>query len=137
LSIPKNEACKELGHIAYSWIQSWFWYVETLTEFEVSLQSFWTWLDTTDDVQEEFSVPKLKIRDFVTKSLLPKREYWLRCYRLSQLSFDAKTTSVVEGQNSALKDGTVKAASNFSLQKATEVSNASWREVSMLRLLLF
>ena len=42
LSIPKNEACKELGQVAYSCIQSWFWYVETLTEFEVSLQSFWT-----------------------------------------------------------------------------------------------
>ena len=84
LSIPKNEACKELGNIAYGWIQSWFWYIEILIEFDVSLQSFWTWEDTTHDVQEEFSVPKLKIRDFILVEML-----WV-----SKLIFEAKTTPV-------------------------------------------
>ena len=52
------------------------------------------------------------------KSLLPKREYLSRSTRIDQLSLDAKTTSVIESQNSALKQGTLRVTPNFSITKS-------------------
>jgi hypothetical protein len=120
-SIPDDADSERLGKTAYNWIQTWFWSIESNDEFDHSLKHFWKWLQMTDDSFPSFTSAKLAIRDFVMKSLLPKREYWLRSLRIKQLSFDAKTTSVVEGQNVSIKKGCAAVAPNCSLAKATDI----------------
>ena len=78
--IPEDDKSQWFGNTAYKWIQSWFWYIDTIEEFEKSLTKFRKWLEATDDNNDTFSISKNKVRDFVTKSLLPKRDFWCDRY---------------------------------------------------------
>ena len=119
--IPADPISEALAKVAYEWIQSWFWSVDSLEEFTDSLAKFREWLDCTDNGHDVFGTPKMKIRDFVNKSLLPKREYWLRAVGLQQLSFDAKTTSVVEQQNRCLKHGPLSVPPSSNVMNSAKV----------------
>ena len=131
--IPEDDKSQWFAKTLYKWIQSWFWYIDTVEEFEESLTQFRKWLEATDDNDDTFLNGKNKIRDFVTKSLLPKRDFWLRPLRLQQLSFDAKTTSVVEQQNHALKRGVMVVKGNCTIQKAAQVMNDNSRVTHSLK----
>jgi hypothetical protein len=119
--VPDDATSEVYVKTAYEWIQSWFYAVESDDEFDHSLRIFWKWLDQTDDSREWCTTAKTTIRDFVFKSLLPKREYRSRSTRIDQLSLDAKTTSVVESQNSTIKQGSLRVAPNCSITKSTSM----------------
>lgn len=55
------------------------------------------------------------IRDFILTKLLPHEKSWLRCYRLHVRYFDETSNSLVESQNSRLKNGTMAVKPNMSL----------------------
>jgi len=120
-TVPRgDEVCQEFSDTAYSWIQSWFWLVETKEEFDKSLCDFWLWLDSFLQDNDTYSSTVSAIRNFVIQSLLPKLDYWVRYSRIDQLSFEATTNSVVEGQNSSLKRGVIQTKANNSLLQSTK-----------------
>ena len=106
------------ANIAYRWIQSWFNYIETHDEFDVSYRELMNWLlspsygvsPTTAEV----------IRNFVIQTLLPKKDRWLRSFRLKVRGFDEKSNSLVEGQNSSMKHGSMPVRPNMSLKVAAK-----------------
>ena len=72
-SIHKTDIqCKVLAKTAYQWIQSCVWTIETIEEFDYSVNLFWDWLECIDDDFHLFCDTKLCIRNFVLTSLLPK-----------------------------------------------------------------
>ena len=103
---------------AYQWIQTWFWNIESETEFKMSLDDFYAFLDRSRT--EANTAMLTAIRNFVLQSLLPLQYQWLRCHFLYKRSLDAKANSVVESQNSSLKHGTVKVSSSLGIETSTQ-----------------
>ena len=67
----------------------------------ISLDDFYSFLEGSRT--EANAAMIIAIRNFVVQSLLPLKFQWLRCYFLYKRSLDAKANSVVESQNSSLK----------------------------------
>jgi hypothetical protein len=120
-TVPRgDEVCQDFCDTAYSWVQSWFWNIETKIEFDKSLNDFWLWLDSCLHDNCSYCSTVSAIRNFDIQSLLPKLDYWVRYSRIDQLSFEATTNSVVEGQNTSLKRGVIQTKSNNSLLQSTK-----------------
>ena len=106
------------ANIAYRWIQTWFNYIETHEEFDVSYQGMSNWLSSESSGVSP-TVAEV-IRNFVIQTLLPKKVHWLRSYRLKVRGFDEKSNSLVEGQNSSMKHGSMPVRPNMSLKVAAK-----------------
>jgi hypothetical protein len=113
-----DAATESIAVTAYQWIQSWFWDTESEAEFELSLEEFYAFLESSRT--DANSLLMTAIRNFVVQGLLPVKFQWLRCYFLYKRSLEAKANSVVESQNSSLKHGTVKVTSNLGIDFATQ-----------------
>ena len=116
--VSPDAVTEAIAITAYQWIQSWFWDIESESEFDVSLAEFYLFLTTSRT--DSNAVMLLEIRNFVLKTLIPVKLQWLRCYFLYSRSFNTKANSVVESQNSSLKHGTVKVSSNLGIETATQ-----------------
>lgn len=104
--------------MAYRWVQSWFNYIETEEEFDMSYGSLMEWLSSTSSNITPFVGEA--IRNFVIQFLLPKKMYWLRAFRLTVRAFDEKSNSLVEGQNSSMKHGSMPVRPNMSLKTSAK-----------------
>ncbi|MGH7954930.1 MAG: hypothetical protein ACREOZ_03125 [Gloeomargaritales cyanobacterium] len=62
------------AEIAYRWIQSWFWDVETYREYKHSLNALNSFLN---EYKDTLGSAKAAIQEFVLKSLVPNEEMWL------------------------------------------------------------
>jgi hypothetical protein len=113
-----DAATEAIAVTAYQWIQTWFWNIESEAEFQMSLDDFYAFLDSSRT--EANTAMLTAIRNFVLQSLLPLQYQWLRCHFLYKRSLDAKANSVVESQNSSLKHGTVKVSSSLGIETSTQ-----------------
>jgi hypothetical protein len=120
-----DEACQKFCETAFSWIQSWLWNIETKVGFDKSMGEFWFWLDTFLHDNGTYCSTVSAIRTFVIQSLLPTLDYWVRYSRIDELSFEATTNSVVEGQNSSLKRGVIQTKPDYSLLQRTKTLMAN------------
>jgi hypothetical protein len=101
--------------IAFEWIHSWLFDLETVPKLCCSQDLFFQWLDTPSVKTPIGTVHCDKLWDFVHKSIIPNLSLMALVYCLFEESLDECTTSISEGMNSSTKHGTSKVAPNMAM----------------------
>jgi hypothetical protein len=106
--------------VAYLWMHSWLFNLETIAELEESQSLFFKWANTCevkDSIGEDLHS---KLMTFVRVSLQPKLAFLALPYRLFVESLDEHTTAISEGLNSSTKCGPAAVKPNMSIAKSRD-----------------
>ncbi|MGH7954957.1 MAG: hypothetical protein ACREOZ_03260 [Gloeomargaritales cyanobacterium] len=107
------------GDRAFHWIQTWFFYIETEAEFEVSKDKLFSWL--AEESKGDFETGSKAIKEWILTSILPKKELWVRYLRKDIRAMDEVSTSLCESQNSSNKRGPMAVNPSMSIATSAKV----------------
>jgi len=102
--IPKDseESVKAASNVYY-WIKSWFFYIESVQEFEVSRDEMYEYMQDNETILTANLVNEVK--KLITYKLIPHKTKWINYHHMSVRGFNFKTTSPAEAMHSAMKTG--------------------------------
>jgi hypothetical protein len=105
------------------WVHSWTNDVETMEEYNLSKAALDCWFKSPAVVQELQAWQITALQNYILTSILPHERKFLYCGRLRLRSFDERTTSNAEAENSSLKTGTGNTLTSKQLHAAAKTLN--------------
>jgi hypothetical protein len=87
------------------WVYSWFFYVESQIEFDVSKALFFDWLENNKKVKILPVHTVMTIKTWVDNHLMPFESFWLNHTRLFVGGMDQRTSSTAEAMHWSMKLG--------------------------------
>jgi hypothetical protein len=126
----KSTESKSVLHILDNWIMSWFKYVESTHEFELSLKYFSIFLETKTCVIGQFCTEQ--IVDLKTK-MIGKKEHLFHHFFLTTINFDFLGDSFIEALNQSIKKGPISVNSRMDMSKSAFTQLKATTVTSMKR----
>ena len=128
----KAAATKKCVTTIKYWVKSWFYDVESESEYFFSRQLFFAWLEAQkNSLLSELGIEKVKW--WIRTTLDPHGSLWLNYLRLRITGFNQRTTSVGEAMHSSMKNKRDGASANMEPKKSTakiiEKSNSRMKKL--------
>jgi len=103
-SLPKeSHTQKKVAECVFNWIRGWFFYVESVAEYDLSKSMFYAWLDKQEHILTNATLDT--IHRHTIKNLFPYEALWVNYIRLKVLGFGERTTSIGEAMHWSMKSG--------------------------------
>ena len=104
-----------------NWMMSFYLYVETTEELDISLNNLMLFTGSQNVAKELGNVLTQQITDFIQTSWDPNRHKFAKCYRMDKLHFGLISSNPAEHTNKFVKTYKMATAPNVKLKNATEV----------------
>lgn len=91
--------------IAYCWIKSWMYVLETREELDDSINQFNHWLRRPPVMEELGYKLFLKLDMFTKNSILATHAHWAKHWVKGRITLSTNTTSASEAMHSSVKNG--------------------------------
>ena len=116
----KSTQTKPILRTLDRWIMSWFKYIESSQEFDLSLKYFTKYLNSKTSIIGQFCVEQ--IIDLKTK-MIGKKEYLFHHHFLTTTNFDFLGDSFIEALNQSIKRGPI------SVNSRMDMSNSAFTQL--------
>ena len=111
----RNTQSKPILHTLDKWIMSWFKYIESSQEFDISLKYFTIYLESIQSIIGQFCVEQ--IIELKTK-MIGKKEFLFHHHFLTITNFDYLGDSFIEALNQSIKRGPIAVNSRMDMSNS-------------------
>ena len=103
------------------WINTWWFYIENHSEYVVSKDRLFLWLEqkVNEGIFPSLTVSAMQV--WIQNCLEDKENLWLNCVRLYVSGMDQRTTSPAEGLHWSIKSGFDKVLASMNIETSAEV----------------
>jgi hypothetical protein len=108
--------------VVEAWIKSWFFYVETNDEYQMSKNLLLLFLNSPPSDVSQANI--CHITDWIRVSLETHEKKWLHSHFLYKQTFGRQSTQFVEAENSVLKNNLLGTKPNQSIDTCAQVQTA-------------